>query len=329
MARVAVVFTGGTISMDFDPVAGGNVPTLDGAAILARTPGLDGIAEVVPIDRGLTPASHFSFADVLEIGGVVQSALDDPAVDGVVVVQGTDTIEETAFAWDLVLASPKPVVVTGAMRASYEDRYDGPANLRGAVAVAAAPVARDLGVVVSLGGTIEPADDVTKMHTSSFTAFQSPNAGSLGRVGEGGAVTVDRVRGPRRSLRPVPADGVRVELIQAGIGSDGALLDAAVAADAHGIVVAATGAGNTSPGVLAAAERAIRRGIPVTLASRCPAGAVSTAYAFPGGGATWIRAGAIRAGTLCAIKARVALALGLGAGLERDGLMALLADPVG
>jgi L-asparaginase len=329
MARVAVVFTGGTISMGFDPVAGGNVPTLDGAAILARTPGLDSIAEVVPIDRGLTPASHFTFRDVLEIGGLALSLLDDPAVDGVVVVQGTDTIEETAFAWDLVLASAKPVVVTGAMRASHQDGYDGPANLRGAVAVAAAPAARDVGVVVSLGGTIEPADDVTKMHTTSFSTFQSPNGGSLGRVGEDGVVQLDRVRGSRRRLRPVPADGGRVELIQAGIESGGGLLDGAVAAGAQGVVVAATGAGNTSPGMLAAAERAIRGGIPVVLASRCPAGAVSTAYAFPGGGATWIRAGAIRAGTLCAIKARVALALGLGAGLDWDGLTALLADPIG
>ena len=102
VARVAVVFTGGTISMGFDPVAGGNVPTLDGAAILARTPGLDAIADVVPIDRGLTPASHFTFADLLTLGRVIQEALDDEAIDGVVVVQGTDTIEETAFAWDLV-----------------------------------------------------------------------------------------------------------------------------------------------------------------------------------------------------------------------------------
>jgi L-asparaginase len=73
----------------------------------------------------------------------------------------------------------------------------------------------------------------------------------------------------------------------------------------------------------------MRDGVPVVLASRCPAGAVSMAYAFPGGGATWVRAGAIPAGTLCAIKARVALSLGLGAGLGRDELAALLADPVG
>jgi L-asparaginase len=70
-------------------------------------------------------------------------------------------------------------------------------------------------------------------------------------------------------------------------------------------------------------------GVTVVLASRCPAGAVSTAYAFPGGGATWVRAGAIPVGTLCAIKARVALALGLGAGLDGAGIAAVLVDPLG
>jgi L-asparaginase len=320
-----MVFTGGTISMGFDPVAGGNVPALDGAAILARTPGLESIAEIVPIDRGLTPASHFTFEDVLAIGRVVQDALDDASIAGVVVVQGTDTIEETSFAWDLVLDSSKPVVVTGAMRAPHEDDFDGPANLRDAVTAAVDPAMRDAGVVVTLAGTLEPADDVTKLHTTAFTTFGSPNGGTLGRVVDG-RVVPERPRGPRRRLAGASGAG-QVHLLMAGIGSDGSLLDAAVAAGADGIVVAATGAGNTSPGWLAAAERAIAAGVVVALASRCPAGAVSTAYAFPGGGATWVRAGAIRVGTLCAIKARVALALGLGAGLSREGLAALLADP--
>ena len=329
MARVAVLFTGGTISMGFDPVAGGNVPTLDGAAILARTPGLDRLAEVIPVDRGLTPASHFSFADLLDIGGWIAADLEDPTIDGVVVVQGTDTIEESAFAWDLVMGSAKPVVVTGAMRASHEAGYDGPGNLFGAVALAASGDLVDAGVVVSLAGTVEPADDATKTHTTAFTTFQSPNAGTLGSVGPDGTVRLGRARGPRRRIRAMPPRGGRVELIQAGIGSDGRLLGAAIDAGAEGIVVAATGAGNTAPGLLEAAERAMARGIPVALASRCPAGAVSTAYAFPGGGATWVRAGALRVGTLCAIKARVALALGIGAGLGHDALAVLLADPPG
>lgn len=321
------MFTGGTISMRLDPVAGGNVPALDGAAILARTPGLDGIADVVAIDHGLTPASHFRFADVLAIGGLIRRALADPAIDGAVVVQGTDTTEETSFAWDLTIASAKPVVVTGAMRASHEPGDDGPMNLLDAVTVAAAPVARGSGVTVVLGGTIEPADDVQKAHTTALDTFRSPNGGSLGRVGEG-RVVMARSRGPRRHVA-VERAAARVHLITAGLESDGALLAAAVSAGGvEGIVVAATGAGNTHPGLLAAATDAMRAGIPVVLASRCPAGAVSTAYAFPGGGATWVRAGAIPAGALCAIKARVALALGIGAGLSREALADLLADPV-
>jgi L-asparaginase len=109
---------------------------------------------------------------------------------------------------------------------------------------------------------------------------------------------------------------------------DGSLVDAAVAAGADGLVVAATGAGNTDPRLLAGAVRAMEAGVTVAHGTRCLAGRASAAYAFPGGGAEWVRAGAIPVGHLCAVKARVALALGLGAGLNREGLTALLADPV-
>lgn len=326
MPRVAVVFTGGTISMAFDPAAGGNVPTLDGAAILARTPGLEAIAAIVPIDRGRTAASHLTFKDVLGLWADVRRVLDDPTIAGVVIVQGTDTIEETSFAWDLLHGGPAPVVVTGAMRAPHEPGFDGPANLRAAVTIASSPLARGLGVMVSLAGTIEPADDVTKTHTTALDTFSSPNGGTLGRVVDG-HIALTRTRGPRRHLvteRAAP----RIHLITAGIDTDGSLLAAAVGAGADGIVVAATGSGNTSPTLLEAAGAAMAARIPVVLASRCAAGAVGAAYAFPGGSATWARAGAIRSGRLCAIKARVALALGVGAGLERDGLAGLLADPL-
>ncbi len=326
MPRVAVLFSGGTISMGFDAEAGGNVPALDGAAILARTPGLAEIADVVAVDHGLTPASHFGFGDLVAIWRDVSRVLDDETVDGAVIVQGTDTIEETAFAWDLLHGGDRPVVVTGAMRAPHEPGFDGPANLRDAVTVASSPSARGIGVVVSLAGTIEAADDVQKTHTTAFTTFRSPEAGSLGRVA-GGLVVLERARGPRRHVATDRAAD-RVHLVTAGIGTDGTLFRAAVAAGADGIVVAATGSGNTAPDLLAAARDAIATGIPVVLASRCAAGAVGTGYAFPGGGATWVRAGAIPTGRLCAIKARVALAFGLGADLDRDDLAALLADPL-
>lgn len=327
MSHVAVLFTGGTISMVVDPNAGGKVPTLDGAAILARAPGIEQIAELTPIDLGRTPASHFSFPKLFEIASEIRRCQADPTIDGIVVVQGTDVIEETAFLWDLVLDGEQPVIVTGAMRAASDPSDDGPDNLRNAVRCAIAPELRGAGVQVVLDSTINPADGVTKTHASALDAFQCLDTGPLGRV-VAGRVALDRARGPRRAMRTDRAvDGVL--LLTAHVATDGALLDAAVALRPPGIVVEATGAGNTAASLLEAAERAMEQGIVVAFTTRCPAGAASEGYAFPGGGATWRRAGALLAGHLSGPKVRIALAAGLGAGLDRDGLAALLADPPG
>ena len=325
MKRVAVIFTGGTISMQVDPVRGGNVPTLDGAGILARTPGLDAIAEVEAIDLARTPASHFTFEQLFRIADEIRAAQADPAIHGVVVVQGTDVLEETAFLWDLVLDDPKPVVVTGAMRSASEEPYDGPDNLRAAVRCAVTDELRGEGVLVCLAGTVHPADDVTKTHASALDTFQSLNFGPLARL-DGDAIRVVRHRGVRRHVAAQRA-AERVRLVIAHVAMDGAIVDALRAIGLDGLVVEATGAGNTDARLLAAAERAMADGIPVVLATRCAAGAAGAGYAFPGGGATWVRAGAMLPGHLTGPKARIALALGLGAGLDRAALAALLADP--
>ena len=324
--KVVVLFTGGTISMRHDPVAGGNVPVLEARDILALVPGLDEIAEVVAVDLGLTPASHFTFEALFGIRDALVATLADPQVAGAVIVQGTDTIEETAFFFDLLHDDPRPIVVTGAMRTSNAPDYDGPANLRDAVAAAASLELEGAGVVVVLAGAIEPADDVTKTHTTAFDTFRSLNAGSLGRV-ERGRVTIERPRAARRRVDTRVA-AARVHLVTATVAMDGTVIDALRDAGADGFVVEATGGGNTSPELLAAAGRVLADGVPVVLTTRCPAGEASGAYAFPGGGATWIRAGAMLSGHLGGPKARVALALGLGAGLDAAGLAALLADPV-
>jgi L-asparaginase len=326
MTSVAVVFTGGTISMRHDPLAGGNVPALTGTDLLATVPGLEAIATVVALDHGLTPASHFSFGGLFELWAIVRTALAADDIVGAVVVQGTDTIEETAFFFDLLHTGPKPIVVTGAMRAASDPDYEGPANLRDAVRCAAAAELVGAGVVVVLAGSIEPADDVTKTHTSAFDTFRSLNSGSLGRI-EGDEVRLVRKRGPRRQVVATAASE-RVRLVVATVAADGVEIDALRAAGADGFVVAATGSGNTSPLLLAAAERAMGEGLPVVLTTRCPAGEATAGYAFPGGGATWLRAGALFCGHLGGPKARVALALGLGAGLDRDGVAAMLADTV-
>jgi L-asparaginase len=324
--RVVVVFTGGTIAMRRDAAAGGAVPTLDGAAILALTPGLDAIAAVEPIDWGLVPASHLRFAQILELARLLAAALERPDVDGAVVVQGTDTIEETAFAFDLLVGTEKPVVVVGAMRAASDDGYDGPANLRDAIRAAGHEALRGQGTVVVMGRRILPADDARKVHTHAYDAFDAPNFGALGRI-VGDDVVVRARRSARRRLPAIPAAAAEpIALVTAVVAMDGSPLRMAVAGGARGAVVAATGAGNTDADLLEAAREAMAAGVPVVLATRAGAGRVTPTYAFPGGGATWERAGAISAAHLAPTKARIALALGLGAGLDQAGLRRLFAE---
>lgn len=325
--RVVAVFTGGTISMLPDPVTGAAVPALDGAAILARTPGLDAIATVEADDWGLVPASHLSFAQLLSIAARVRAAQARADVAGVIVVQGTDVIDETAFGLDLCCPGDRPVIVVGAMRNAADPGYEGPSNLRDAVRVAASGRFAGEGALVVMGGLILPADDVAKTHTHAYDTFRAMNAGPVGSV-RGDQVAVLARRAGRRRLHPVPAAAAEpIALVTATVGSDGAPLRWAVAGGARGIVVAATGAGNTHPDLLDAAIEAMAGGIPVVLATRVPSGRVAPDYGFPGAGARWLAAGAIPAGTLSAPKARVLLALALGAGYGPRELATLFADP--
>lgn len=323
-SKVAVIFTGGTISMLPDPRTGAAVPTLDGAGILARVPGLDAIAQLEAIDWGLVPASHLGFDQILEISRRIEAVAARSDIDGVVVVQGTDVMEETSYAWDLLHRSDPPVVVVGAMRNAGDPDYDGPANLTDAVRVAADARMRGAGVVVVMAGLILPADDVTKTDSQALDTFQALNAGPLGRV-RAGRVELDRRRGWRGTLPCPPAAAAEpVALLTAVVAADGALVRAALELGCRGVIIEATGAGNTDPDLLAAAMEAMAAEVPVVLTTRCAAGAVGPLYGFPGGGRSWLEAGAILGGSRSGPKARIALALGLGAGLDRDGVAALL-----
>ena len=293
--RVAVVFTGGTISMRSS--GAGNVPTLRGDDLLATVPGLAELADVEPIDWGLVPASHLTFAQVLEIGEILARELARPDIDGAVVVQGTDVIEETAFAWDLLPLPPKPVVVVGAMRSASQEGYDGPANLRQAIVAAADPALASQGVVVAMAGEIHAADDVRKTHTHDFDTFQSPNAGRLGRVTDAG-VALERSRGPVRLPRTPAAAALPVPMLTVALDDP-----PAIAADPAGLVVAAAGGGNTPPAYLELARALMAQSVPVVLTTRCPSGQVLPGYAFPGGSSEWWEAGAIFSGTLASLKA--------------------------
>lgn len=311
--RLIVIFTGGTIAMRKDRAAGGNVPTLSAEQLLATAEGLDEIAEIEPIEWGLVPASHLSFDQLLEIGRILAEELGRPEIAGAIVVQGTDVMEETAFAWDLLPLPTKPVVVVGAMRSASDPDYDGPRNLRDAVTAATDPALTDQGVVVVMAGEIHGADDVRKTHSHAIETFRSPNRGRLGHV-VGGRVVLERRRSPAR-LRHIPARAaLPVHLLTYALETDDGVLAGAAEPTPAGLVVAAAGGGNTPPAFLELARRLMAAGVPVALTTRCPSGEARAGYAFDGGSSQWWEAGALFTGTLDGLKARVLLALGVGAG---------------
>src|ERR1700743_1106386 len=180
--KIALFTLGGTIAST--STGAGVMPQLTGADLLAAAPGLERAGVTVGVhDFRQVPSSSLTVADVLDLVRAIRAEVAAGA-GGVVVSQGTDTIEETAFLGDLLYAGDVPGVFTGAMRNPTRAGPDGPANLRAAVAVAASPQARGLGCLVVLGDEIHAARFVSKAHTTSVTAFVSPPAGALRIVGE-------------------------------------------------------------------------------------------------------------------------------------------------
>ena len=236
----------------------------------------------------------------------------DP-IDGIVITHGTDTTEETAVLLDLVHDDPRPVVLTGAQRASDAADGDGPRNLADAILVAASPRARGLGVLIAFAGRVLPARGTRKVHTAALVGVRfghrrSSRRRSRRRLGgrsprHRGAPL--RCRGPPRTF-----DHTRVDLVEMYPGADDALMRAAVAAGARGIVVAGTGIGNANPVVVDAARAMVAGGVAVVLSTRVPEGPVAGVYG-DGGGADLVAAGIPAASGLPATQLRMLLALWL------------------
>ena len=112
---IHLLFTGGTISMQYDAAAGGNVPTHGGEALVALAPDLPGLAETRVENWARMAACHLTQADLWRLRERIRVLQDDPAVQGIVITHGTDILEETAYLLDRTLPPSRPVVVTGAM----------------------------------------------------------------------------------------------------------------------------------------------------------------------------------------------------------------------
>lgn len=233
-------------------------------------------------------------------------------------------MEETAILLDLVHDDPRPVVLTGAQRAGDTADGDGPGNLTDAVRVAAAPAARDRGVMIVFAGQIIPARGARKIHTIALDAFRSvvsPPSGSVTNEQVCFGPTAPR---PDPLPRPGPEfDDTRVDLVDVYPGADDALLRAAANCGAAGIVLAGTGIGNGNPAIVDAATDLVDDGLALILSTRVPAGPVRGVYGN-GGGADLVAAGVPPVSGLPAAQARILLALLLSTGLALEQPLAEL-----
>lgn len=303
---IEVLSLGGTIAMT-DEGGAGAVPTLTGEMLVAAVPELREVAQVRARSFRQIPGPHLTFDDLEELAAAIREAVRNGAA-GVVVTQGTDTIEETAFVLDRLVGEDAPVVVTGAMRHPTLPGADGPANLLGAVRLAADEAARGLGTLVVLNDGIHAARFVRKAHTSTPSAFVSDGCGPVGWLVE------DRVRIMARPtavpvLAPESLRSASVALLTLGLDDDGRLIDGLAEAGFDGLVVEAMGGGHVAPGPADALQRAAGR-MPVILASRTGSGEVlARTYGFTGSETDLQRRGLVRAGWLDGLKARALVTL--------------------
>lgn len=279
LPRIAVIGTGGTISslgassldvLDYPDFG----QKLSAAALLDRFAETRRVADPVAVTVRQVGSTEIGPMEWLELRALIHRiAHDEPATVGFVITHGTATLEETAFFLNLTLAVSQPVVLVGAQRPASALGTDAGMNLVNALRVAGSPAARGKGVLVLLNDEINTARDVVKTSTYRLQTFRSADFGALGHVDGDGVHFYRAPLGAHMPDGPFAVDEIgaplpRVDIIYSYAGADGALVEAAAAAGARGLVSAGFAPGSPTPDQRAAFERAAKAGIVVVQCSR-------------------------------------------------------------
>jgi len=303
---IVLIATGGTIASKRGE-DGASTPVLTGEELLEFVPGLE--AELRPLDLMAKDSASLTLCDMQRISDAVGSGLKDDEVDGIVVLHGTDAMEETALLVHLQHRIGKPVIFTGAQFTADHPQADGPENLATAIRLACDPANADKGVLIAFGRRIVPAWGAYKFSSDSADAFRSA-----------------RPIQTQSPALPTPVGDRRIDTIAIYPGCDAVHIEASIAAGASGIVLAALGSGNTTPCVVEAVRECSRRNIPVVVSSRVPEGLLTPGYGGGGGGHDLGEAGAVHAHTLRPGQARILLAALIASGSPRDATVRAFSD---
>lgn len=319
--KVAVIFTGGTISMKVDERLAAAIPALSSEEIMSMVTNIDKVANIEIVSFGRYPGPHMTPSRLLELSNIVKGLISRDDIHGVVITHGTDSLEETAYFLDLNINPTKPIVMVAAMRNSSELGYDGPSNLSSAICTAISDEAIDKGVLIVLNNEVNSARETTKTHTMSLDTFKSIEFGPLGIVDN------DEVLFYRNIMKHehIETDTIEesVELIKACVGSNSNYINFGIDNGVKGFVVEAMGRGNVPPDMVPGIQRAIEMKIPVVIVSRCPSGRVLDSYGYTGGGKNLRDLGSIFGGNLNGQKARIKLMLALGKTNDLDEIKSI------
>ncbi|MGY5777574.1 asparaginase [Rhizobium sp. LEGMi135b] len=307
---VAVIATGGTIASERTD-SGASIPSLTGESLLALLPDMP--VDLRPIELMAKDSASLTLADMQGISDKVRELLDDAAVSGIVILHGTDAMEETALLIHLQHGLNKPVVFTGAQFTADHPKADGPTNLAAAVAAAIEPANASRGVLVCFGGRLLPAWGLYKRSSDVADAFRQSRP----------------LENPPSPCLAAALDSVRVDVVAIYPGCDSVHVDASLRADADGIVLAALGSGNANPRLVEAVRRCAGVGVPVVVSSRVPDGLLVSSYGGGGGGHDLAEAGAIHSSTLRPGQARILLAALVASGASAEAIEHAFADFAG
>jgi L-asparaginase len=305
---VAVIATGGTIASRRG-VDGVSTPSLSGEDLLSLVPQVT--ARLKPVDLMAKDSSSLTLADMQRISDAVSVELNDPAVAGVIVLHGTDAMEESSLLVHLQHVITKPVVFTGAQFTADHPDADGPANLAKAIETALDRENAAKGALLSFGGRCLPAWGLYKLSADKADAFRSTRP-----VAHTAALNL-----------AAPVADLRVDIVAIYPGCDAAHIEASLQAGADGIVLAALGSGNANPGIAVAVKRCAERGVAVVVSSRVPEGLLVASYGGGGGGHDLVAAGAVHSSTLRPGQARILLAALLANNSPAETILSAFGEP--
>lgn len=309
LKNILIVFTGGTFSMMIDKETGGAVPRFSGEELLKKIPDAGETANITCLDFGKYPGPHMTPEIMLSLSKKIREKISENNFAGVIVTHGTDTLEETAYLLDLTIKTNIPIVVTGSMRNSSEPDWDGPKNLMDSLQVCLNENSINMGVLVCLNGEVNAASEVTKIFSDEVHTFQSLDFGSLGFV-QNNRVVYNRLPAhPEHIL--TDEINTNVDLLTVYAGMDEKFFKFSADTNADGLVVEAMGVGNVPPKTFEGIKYVVKKGIPVVLTSRCPAGETDYIYGYPGAGKHLHDLGVIFTDYLNGQKARIKLMLAL------------------